>query len=189
MANGKLPTIDLSAALGVKHESWTESDYYEGTKDQLTAIGIPADWFPIKLKSDSRGRVKRRYAVEGWSDWLLSVKAQDKQGIRWSVVVPASEEEHARRKEEKRQADLASLLAKDAAREERYQRLLKARLQTLHQFSDCLTEGEKQHLRVLRALDDDSRGIVLSLAERYLIPSAAIDAPEKQKPVLRLVKG
>lgn len=154
-------------------------DVYTGTKDNLLAAGFARpEWFPrAPLPGKRPGSTKRSFYIDSPRG---TISLRDLANGKWEICLPISEEERARRKAEegaqcdREQRDRQQREDKEYAdNREQEQRddeqRLAALMRRLPPFAEGVSESEREHLRVLRALSDRSWETLLNIAELWLL--------------------
>ena len=175
------------------------ADFIRGTKNQLIAAGIcKARWFPKKLElkwhkdgrpymgNNGRQCVRRTYVVEDQEPETMLMFKLDALGVKlWTVQIAVDEDERRRREqalEEGEEERIRRLEQRDVREQERAEEGEQEREQQDRDIADLkrrlppldgeLSEGEREHLRVLRALNDESWESLVRWCEHLLLADA-----------------
>jgi hypothetical protein len=178
----RLPTaieLEQSTKLlsgGIRYTKYGRDDFFEGPKQALIDAGYAlTEWFPCSPILDKHGRTKRSFFI--LDDNGKRITLRDMGNGRWCLWRPVSGEECERRHREGPAQDDGEALA--------------AILKTLPPFvPGSMSDSERYHMRILRALDAGRRGALTILAASLLISDSKrreLDQPKPARPGLRLV--
>lgn len=182
---------------GIRKEVTIFGDHYEGTRLALVAARLcRAEWFPVEPVPYGKraGAVKRSFQVpcEKSADGAALLRQlQPYSRDRWSLSIRCNEEETNRR-EAQRDAEcggerMASMAQSQAKEQDEYERSMAAAVQSLAPFAGAVTQAEREHLRVMRALSPRRWKCVAELALGLLATEHEKREEKQTGPQLRLV--